>query len=171
MDEMKVRQICNGQSLHLEIAGAITVTAQFPNIPNSNFKEVVIDLEKVTYINSFGVRRWMLWNWNLEKDFAQTRLFFDRIPALLVRQTAIIKEFFPKQAIARSVYVSYFCTPCDELVDKLFDLAGELKTRDTKTMVQALQATVSCPRCQKPMALDSVPEHYFPLITDQAEAS
>lgn len=172
MDELKVQQETDGNQLKLTFVGSITVTASFPVIKPGQFTQVTLDLDKVTYINSAGVRRWMLWNWNIEKDFNSKTVFFvDRIPSLLVKQTAMIRGFFPRQAVPRTVYASYYCSACDGIKDCLFDINKDFGDRSLETISKVLKTEVECSKCKKPMDLDSIPEHYTSLLNTKSVAS
>ena len=89
----------------LEMVGAIDEDATFPP-PNLNGAGSVIwDLEKVTAINSVGIREWIKW----VKSFpTNIKMSVRRCPKIIVDQINMVSGFLPAGTVVQSFFVPYY---------------------------------------------------------------
>lgn len=112
---------------------------------------LVIDLDGVERITSFGVRKWVA---ALEK--VQSRqVYFTRCRPTTVMQFNTIERFGGRGELL-SLYAPYVCTSCHKLTDVLLDL------RHQHADVRRFSPPpVNCPQCHAAADLDDVAEFYF----------
>lgn len=150
--------------LKLQISGAITEKSDFPVLDLNKIKELHFDLSDMSYINSAGVRRWILWFWNIEKDQPQIKLFIDKCPHVVAKQIAGVSEFIPASTIILSFFAPYFCDHCSQGFDRLIQNDAKLFT-DQKSLEKLLDEEQICSICHKPMELDVSLEQFLKLMT------
>lgn len=110
----------NGKPCYVFV-GQIDEEAIFPEISEMG-TEVVIDLGKVTSINSVGIRSWIMWFGN----FADTKFTFMNCPKALVMQMNMVEGFLPAKCEVISLEVPFFCEECDKEIDVLFHVGKEI---------------------------------------------
>jgi hypothetical protein len=95
----------DGTTLVLEVTGNIDEDANFTPPDLGSFMSVVLDLEKVTAINSVGIREWIKWM----KGFpSSVQLAVRRCPKIIVDQINMVAGFLPTATTIQSFYVPYY---------------------------------------------------------------
>lgn len=93
-----------GANTVFELSGNIDEDANF-GIPDVTASAVVLDLEKVTAINSVGIREWIKW----VKSFpASAKLAVRRCPKIIVDQINMVAGFLPQDTVVQSFFVPYY---------------------------------------------------------------
>lgn len=144
----------NHEILLISMAGQITGESQLPSIKDLKARKIIIHLEGLKYINSGGVRNWILWMAQAKEIFPDATFQFEHFPSSFVKQVASIQGFLPPGSSVNSFYVPYFCPTCSHSTEKLIS-----KQKDLLTKI----ATIPCPECKGQMEIDAVPEHYLEL--------
>jgi hypothetical protein len=103
--------------------GPIDEEAQFPELAGG-VSEIVIDLQFVRSINSYGIREWLNWIRPIAK---RTKIEFMNCPKSIVLQFNTVEGFFPQNATVSSFYVPYFCELCDREKIVLFRVGEEIQ--------------------------------------------
>ena len=111
-------------TLVMSMIGLLDEEATLPELDFSAFKELVLDLNSIRSINSYGIRSWLTWI----KPIADTGMpiVFERVPSSVVFQFNMVKGFLPEGAQVRSVYVRFYCEKCDIEKAILLDIATDV---------------------------------------------
>ena len=73
----------------LVLSGPIDEHSKFPEAIQGNMKRLVLDLSRVTLVNSFGVRLWMRWSWAIEKLYPEAQIDLEGCTHFFVKQILI----------------------------------------------------------------------------------
>jgi tRNA A-37 threonylcarbamoyl transferase component Bud32 len=120
-------------------------------------KVVVVDLDKVRRITSFGVREWV----GAVSALAAKYLGFANCRPALVSQMNMVRGFTGRGQLV-SLYLPYACTSCGENFEKLIDL------RNHHAEIVRMEVPVAvCPKCSAVAELDDVPESYLSFAASQ----
>ena len=152
--ESKFEANLNGETLLVKMTGEVTGQSQLPNIKDLKARKVMIDLAGLKYINSGGVRNWILWMAQAKEIFPDAIFQFENFPATFVKQVASIQGFLPPGSTVNSFFVPFYCPTCDHSCEKLF-----LKQKDLINQI----LSIPCSECSGKMEIDAVPEHYLEL--------
>ncbi len=144
----------SGETLIILMSGEITEVSRLPEIKNNKVRKMTIDLMGLKYINSGGVRNWLLWMAQAKEILPNVNFEFENFPASFVRQVASIQGFLPPGSSVNSFFVPYYCPNCDHSLEKLV-----LKQKDLLKNI----ITTKCSKCGEQMEIDAVPEHYLEL--------
>lgn len=119
-------------------------------------KQIVFNFKNVTAVNSCGVRSWINFMRELQKD--QRSIVFDECTGEIVMQINMIPSF-KGNANIRSVYGSFACEGCGHEEDILFEAGKNLpKSPD------AGLAAVKCKACGAEMELEEMEEEFFAFL-------
>lgn len=138
----------------LTLTGALDEGADLEQLSVGVRGVVVVDLDAVPIITSYGVRKWV----SAFRDFPSNSLYFVRCrPALLTQFNLITKFGGPGQLL--SFYAPYVCPRCGSDVEVLIDL------RKQEAQVKTFSPpVVSCPSCKVPAQFDDIPQSYFRYV-------
>lgn len=118
-------------------------------------KDVYVDLDALTYINSVGVRLWIRWVTEATKKH---HLFLIRCPALVVKNFSSIRGMLNKNTTVQSFYVPYYDETVDERKNALF-IRGKHFMEDG-----TLQMPILKDGSGNVMAPDIIEETYFSFL-------
>jgi hypothetical protein len=114
----------DGPALVLEINGNIDEDANFTPPDIGSVTTVVLDLDKVTAINSVGIREWIKW----VKSFPpSTKLSVRKCPKIIVDQINMVAGFLPQGTTIQSFYVPYYSDTSGNEKMVLFENGKEFK--------------------------------------------
>lgn len=136
----------------LKIVGTLDETTPFPSISLENKKSIIIDLDKVDYINSAGIRGWTKWVWEFENVNSQALVVFQNVPPIMARQVAVITDFLARNSVFVSVWAPYVCENCNSDSDYLLYLQQDCSIDINDDLV--ISHTVKCADCGANMVLD-----------------
>ncbi len=105
MGQFKVTKGSSGDTLFLAFEGSVDEDAVFSGIQVESAGKVVLDLEKITSINSCGIREWIKWIKTLPSSASLT---YKKCPKVIVDQINMVAGFLPENARVESFYVPYF---------------------------------------------------------------
>lgn len=109
---------------------------------------VTFDCDSVQSINSIGIRQWTMF---MATFGAQRKMSFRNCPPALIDYATMLPKIFGSGKVA-SLYLSYYCEPCDLSSQALIDFA--------RLKADRAAALGRCPRCandlQTDMDLDAV---------------
>lgn len=105
MGQFKMTKGSSGDSLVLSFEGSVDEDAVFSNIQPEGANKLVIDLEKITSINSCGIREWIKW---IKALPATSKITYKNCPKVIVDQINMVSGFLPENAQVESFYVPYF---------------------------------------------------------------
>jgi hypothetical protein len=104
---MKVTR--NKDQVHVALEGAIGETTPLFILPMAEIKELTVDMTSVTYINSIGVKHWILWTNKIPRTMSVKLV---NCPYVIVSQANIVVGFVPKQMTIESFRMPYVCEEC-----------------------------------------------------------
>lgn len=152
-----------GKNLSLSINGGITAETNLPRLLEQNYSQVIFDLMGVSYINSGGIRNWILWQTSARATYPTAQFTYKNLPYILVRQAFSIKELLPKGSHIESFSVPYYCIKCNQAFDLSLSKDKDLNPSLSKAERVALISERPCPKCGTVAEIDAVPEHYLSL--------
>ncbi len=164
MNPFKSSQSTENKILHLTLEGEIQGSCELPALDMQGVSEVDLDIGKITYINSGGIRNWIVWMGDLSKKFPEVSFVFRQIPPIMVSQITNVDLFIPKKAKIKSVFIPFFCDHCGATATRLFEPEKYFEQSKTKEEILALMCDMSCPQCSKPMEMDAFPEKYLACL-------
>src|SRR5688572_16747625 len=146
----------------LKISGTIDETFSAAQLSQQIRADTILHLGKVTRFSSFGVREWV----RLMKDLqgrVKHCILVECSPAVVNQLNMVVD--FAAGAHVKSVQLPYAC-PDDEI--------DQLVVADVDAQREPLLAgrlpQVPCPRCNKPMVFDDLPNSYLAFLRDAAPA-
>ena len=148
------KQLIDGQVV-IAIAGNIDEDSNFSNHKLNDDKEIILDLEHVTSINSCGIREWINWL----KDASNTKLVFKKCPKVIIDQINMVSGFLPEKARVESFYVPYYSEDTGEEKLVLFTHGKEF----TDNSVNAPE-TITDNESGDELEIDVVETKYFRFL-------
>lgn len=115
-EELLVTKQGDGEKTTFLFEGVINEEFQQQQIEIPNSNHVILDLDKVTLINSCGIREWIRFIQRMEK---QETVVYRQVPKVFINQMNIVKGFITKNAKVESFYAPYFDEDNDIEIDKL----------------------------------------------------
>ncbi len=117
---------------------------------------VVLETERITAINSIGIREWMHFVAGLSAGGA--RIVHERCAEAMIEQMCFIPAVRGAGTV-RSFHAPYRCPHCDLEVSALIDV--EVHGASLRAMQPP---ALPCERCERPMVLADVPERIFAFL-------
>lgn len=136
-----------GSRLELFLEGAIGETTPLFNLPVQDVKELVLDMSKVTYINSIGVKHWILWTVRLPAD-CQVKLV--NTPFVIASQASMVMGFTTPNMKIESIRVPYACDACGVEDSRLLVRGKDYEYGDAAKGAKPLMQPPeheTCPKC------------------------
>ena len=118
--------------------------------------KIIINLSKVTRINSCGVREWINATRELSKNF---EIEFVECSRAIVDQLNMIKNFYSSGKVV-SFHAGYHCEACE----KDFDMLLEIEKHFPGTSGGFEAPEMDCPQCGAKMCFCEDEEEYFSFI-------
>lgn len=152
-----------GTVIQIEIEGSIGETSPFFTIPIKDSTEIIIDMDKMTYMNSIGVKNWIIWTMKIPSK-CEVKLL--NAPVLIASQASMVQGFVTPKIKIESVRIPYACESCglekSELAQANKDFFYENPPQQAKL---ALIPEMPCPKCQTgKLELDIIPEKTFRFL-------
>jgi hypothetical protein len=146
--------------LIVEIIGDITAQTNFPQLPRSDIKELVIDLGQIGYVNSGGILTWKSWINAVNLAFRGVGITFKNLSSISARQASQVKDYLPNGANIYSFIVPYFCASCNLTTNILYQRGVNWNSSlDTDEKIRKL-TYAKCSSCKAMVEIDAIPEHY-----------
>lgn len=146
------RSRTRGGSL-VRIQGHIDETFQVEELVSSAYGVLVVDLQGVQRITSFGIREWITALQRLRADYY---CFVNCTPSI-VSQLNLVSGFSGKGEVI-SFFAPYLCRHCNHADTKLLDL----RRSDHRQVVASLEPPqLDCTECGEESEFDDLPELYF----------
>ncbi len=108
--KMQVKQ--TGSKFEFSIEGAISEKCPLFDYSITDATEIILDLEKMTFINSIGVKNWINWTFKIP---SQCKLELHKCPFVIINQVNIVQGFLPKQARIQSFFAPYISESGEEM--------------------------------------------------------
>lgn len=143
------------------MSGVVDERAQLAVSEQSPQGPVVVDLDGVSLITSYGVGKWI----RAFRELTARPLYFVRCRPTIVSQLNSIAGFGCQGEVV-SFYAPYICLMCDIEVQVLIDAR-----RVAAEVAEGEAPTVHCPQCNSPTRFDDAPERYFHFVKAQRPPS
>ena len=138
--------------LNVELMGAIDEDADFKELSGLVQTTMSFDFEKVTMINSCGIREWINF---LETVPERTTIVYKNCPQIIIEQINMVHGFFRKGASIESFYAPYYCESCGK----------EMKVHLKSDLVENRKAPkIECGKCEEEMDFDAIETQYFSFL-------
>jgi hypothetical protein len=121
----------------------------------SPYTSIAFDFEKVRFINSLGVKNWVLFLRTLEAHISP--ISFKKCPPFIIHHINMIPSF-KGQARIESFYVTYLCPKCRETTRHLFFVPKD---------INPVTKRPNPPKCHKEGALlesEELEDEYFQFL-------
>src|SRR5512135_2248555 len=105
MGQFKAEKNTSGGVLTVSFSGDVDEDAVFSNLSLDGAKQVVLDLEGISAINSCGIREWIKW---VKAAPADTKFVYRKCPKIIVDQINMVAGFLPDGSSVESFFVPYF---------------------------------------------------------------
>jgi anti-anti-sigma regulatory factor len=146
----------------VHVSGVINESTDFGEIDIAGAKAVILDLGGVIFLNSMGLRNWVIWTKGL---LGKAQFFFRNCPRPVVEQMSILQGFLPMGAIVESFFIPYHCKSCNHEEEYLATRGKDFMpaTVDAKGGLNVPEKR-PCPVCNAEMEWDVVADKYFSFL-------
>ncbi|WP_374033821.1 hypothetical protein ACES2I_14355 [Bdellovibrio bacteriovorus] len=152
----------NGSTIEIALEGPISEKTALFELNIQNYKEIKLNMSKVTFINSIGVKNWILWTCRVPAD---AKLSLEECPFVIVNQVNIVHGFLPKNARVISFHAPFLCEDCShEHVIKLSENVHYKYAGDQEGPSLHLPSENKCSRCSAVLEPDFIVEKTFGFI-------
>jgi DNA-binding response OmpR family regulator len=139
--------------------GDLTEVAEFEDLADRLSGIVEFDLGGVRYLNSAGVRKWVLF---LEKLASVSAYTFVRCSTAFVMQASMVQRLLGNGRID-SFWAPYICQACEREDQRLLHVSSPTSIQ------QMAEAQFRCSSCGGPLVLDEVPERVFAFLETSSQ--
>ena len=109
-NKLKITEKKDNGNLWLEFEGIIDEDVDFSEILDKKEKELHCNFDKITMINSCGIREWIAFLDKLDDD---ARVFYYKCPQVIIEQMNLVHGFIRKNYRVESFYAPYYCQDTD----------------------------------------------------------
>ena len=139
--------------LLVRIDGDIDETFDIEEFLTGAVGVMVIDLDGVNRITSYGIRSWIDALERLQVDY----YCFVRCTPQIVAQLNMVTGFVGKGEVV-SFHAPFYCPSCEHITSLVFDL----RRADHRQSLATIDAQpVDCPKCGDPCEFDDIPDIYL----------
>ena len=138
--------------LYVELIGAIDEDSDFKELSGLEQNNIVFDFDKVSMINSCGIREWIKF---LETIPEKINIVYRNCPQIIIEQINMVHGFFRKGASIESFYAPYYCEKCGK-ENKMHLKSDQVKNRKAPKL--------ECPTCGEDMDFDAIEAQYFSFL-------
>lgn len=139
-------------AVHADLVGRIDEDANFDKLLEVEMPEYIFNFEKITLINSCGIREWINFLSKLPTD---AKIHYENCGQIIIEQMNMVHGFIKEGAIIESFYAPYFCEECDI----------EKKVLLNSNSIEGKKApVVKCDQCQNEMEFDAIEDQYFNFL-------
>ncbi|MDD4976011.1 MAG: hypothetical protein PHY93_16775 [Bacteriovorax sp.] len=150
--KLSINSRITGDEVHTELIGVIDEDSIFDKIQNLKMNKYVFDFNKVSMINSCGIREWIKYLQGL--DGAEIK--YINCPQIIVEQVNMVHGFIRKGIVVESFFAPYFCSNCD--TEKKI-LLKNVEVANSKTPVK------QCNTCKSDLEFDAIEKQYFSFLS------
>ena len=156
---MKVNK--TDETIEFILEGAIGEGAPLFQQDVRNFKEVVMDMEQVTYINSVCVKAWIQWTGRIAPG---AKFILRKLPLVMINQASTVVGFMPPHARIESFFAPFVCPDCNTETTMLFTRGKEYEYEEAGAEKRFDIPEISCPKCKAAMEADFTPAKTFSFL-------
>ncbi len=142
---MKITQ--NGSSFNAEIVGPIGESTPLFRVKLDGALDITLDMSQTTFINSIGVKNWILWSLRIPKS---CKIHLLNAPFVIASQASTVVGFMTKDMHIESLRVPYTCEACGAEETRLANRGEHFEYASPgKSRVINLSLALPCGRCLK----------------------
>jgi hypothetical protein len=139
--------------LNVELIGVIDEDSDFTELIGLEQKTVSFNFDKISMINSCGIREWIKFN---EQIPAKSNLVYKDCPQIIIEQINMVHGFFRQGAVIESFYAPYYCEKCGKEA-KILVKSDQVKNRKAPK--------ADCPHCgDEDIEFDAIEAQYFSFL-------
>ncbi len=162
MSKTKVETKSADGRLDVSVSGYIGESSELFDLSLNGVKEIKFDLSGVGYINSVGVKNWIIW---IRKIPESIQVEFLNCPPLIINQINMVDGFIPKNSKVTSFLVPTHCEECEfESAIKVHAGVEYNYPQGGQDARLALPELQPCSKCGAGMEIDVVESKYFHFI-------
>jgi hypothetical protein len=151
--QMEIRVSRDGGETRAVMVGQLDERARLGEFAEQIDGDLVLDLEKVSFVNSVGVREWIRMMRALARR--EVRLRLRRCSEAIVHQMNMIVEAKGNAAV-ESFFAPYVCEGCGHEASMCVDAVANAAILKDQNVPE-----IACPECRKPMTLNDLPARYL----------
>jgi hypothetical protein len=147
----------------IALDGAIGESTPLFTTPISDATEITLDMKDVTYINSVGVKEWIIWTNRIPKTVTAK---MTNCPFVIANQASMVVGFVTPNLRIESFKAPYLCNGCGTEEQVLFTRGKEFEYAKPPEHRQInIPENRPCPKCRKSdMEPDFIPEKVFNFL-------
>lgn len=140
-----------GEEIYVSIEGIIDEDADFEKIKSLHMKKFIFDFNKLTMINSCGIREWIKYI----REVEGSDVYYINCPQIVIEQVNMVHGFIRKGIIVESFYAPYYCVSCD-VAKKIL-----LKSSEVTNLKSPVE---HCDTCKNILEFDAIEKQYFSFL-------
>jgi len=157
-----MRKEIKGDVHEVFVEGPLGETSDLFKYRAEGAKTLVVDLGKATYINSVGVKSWIMWTAKLPSSCA---LHLRNCPLLFVNQVNTVVGFVPTSTTLDSTQLPWTCPKCSNTQSLLLTCGKDYEySAPGKGPAFKLPQQVQCPKCRVEMEPDFLETKTFSFL-------
>lgn len=141
-----------GDEVQVELTGIIDEDAIFDKIKNLKMSKFIFDFNKVSMINSCGIREWIKYLQEIEG----AEIKYLNCPQIIIEQVNMVHGFIKKGTVVESFFAPYFCPKCDT-EKKILLTSAEV--------IQSKAPVKQCNTCKTDLEFDAIEKQYFGFLS------
>lgn len=141
-----------GDEVQVELTGVIDEDAIFDKIKNLKMSKFIFDFNKVSMINSCGIREWIKYLQEIEG----AEIKYLNCPQIIIEQVNMVHGFIKKGTVVESFFAPYFCPKCDT-EKKILLTSAEV--------IQSKAPVKQCNTCKTDLEFDAIEKQYFGFLS------
>lgn len=161
MASAKVVAKKNGNILNVDVSGYIGENAELFDLNYTGATKIVMDLGGVNYINSVGVKNWILWTGRFPKEMI---VEVHRCPTLIVNQVNTVVGFLRGDSTVQSLTAPFVCNKCSREEGVLLERGVHYQYAKEASPYFFKSPEKMCPKCNIPMELDAIENKFFNFL-------
>ncbi len=155
MGQFQIEKRKDGESLVVTVKGSIDEDAVLASVGFDGAQTIQLDLDKVSSINSCGIREWIKW---LKTAPPSSKIVYKNCPKIIVDQINMVAGFLPENGKVDSFYVPYFNENSGAEKMVLFRSGNEFKDGELKPPPEVKDEG------GEPMEMDVIEAKYFKFL-------
>ncbi len=147
-DKLSINTRITGEEAHVELIGVIDEDSTFDKVKNLKMNKFIFDFNKVSMINSCGIRGWIKYLQEIEG----AEIKYINCPQIIIEQVNMVHGFIRKGIGVETFFAPYFCPNCDT----------EKKILLQNNEVFNFKAPIKqCNTCKMDLEFDAIEKQYF----------
>lgn len=123
-------------------------TTEFFKYPMAGLTLIEIDLKSMKYINSIGVKNWILW---VNKVPANCKVTLHHCPLMMISQASTVTGFLKPSFSVESFFAPFTCPDCEDETLVLLKRGEHYDyASPTKEKWVLLPKNIPCAKCKPP---------------------